>query len=349
MSSVPKLFKKLVATSLSHNFRAAVQVQTCTVPSLGRGELLVKNKYAGVNASDVNWTAGRYIPGVQPPFDTGFEGIGRVVQIGDGCEPYKPGDVVGYMHGGTFAEYCLVPTKRAFPVPELKAEYVPLILSGMTASISLERVGQMEKGSTVLVTAAAGGTGQFAVQLAKLADCHVIGTCSSDEKADFLRSIGCDRPINYKKEDFKEVLKKEYPNGVDIVYESVGGEMFNTCVKNLAVGGRLIVIGFISSYTDGNFSARLSIPLCQILLTKSASVRGFFLNHYLQDVPSHYAKLSSLLAAGKLVSQVDLRGGSLGGIDGVCDAVDYLYSGKSAGKIVVDMHSSDQTNPHSNL
>lgn len=85
--------------------------------------------------------------------------------------------------------------------------------TGLTASIALEQVGQMKSGQTVLVTAAAGGTGVFAVQLAKLAGNHVIGTCSSDEKIGMLKQLGCDRVINYKKENFAKVLKTEYPQG----------------------------------------------------------------------------------------------------------------------------------------
>ena len=353
MSARTKLFRKLVAVSLSENFRSAVEVQSCPIPTPAAGELLVKNKYAGVNASDVNWTAGRYIPGIQPPFDTGFEGLGKIVQVGEGCGTYKLGDVVGYMTGAAFGEYSLIPEKRAFPVPKLDPAYIPLLVSGLTASLSLEKVGQIRPGMTVLVTAAAGGTGQLAVQLAKLSKCHVIGTCSSDKKAEFLRSIGCDRPINYKKESLKEVLKREYPRGLDLVYESVGGEIFNTCVKNLAVNGRLIIIGFVSGYTDGNFSARLTIPLSQILLSKSAGVHGFFLNHFSSDFLRHYSKLCSLLEAGKLLPRVDLQGaegsGSRGGVEGVCDAVEYLYSGRNTGKIVVDLDPSDKTVVHSKL
>jgi len=347
MSTRANIFRKLVAVSLSENFRSAVEIQSCPVPTPGIGELLVKNKYAGINASDVNWTAGRYIPGVQPPFDTGFEGLGRVVQVGEGCGSYKPGDVVGYMKSGAFGEYNLISEKHVFPVPKLDPAYIPLIVSGLTASLSLEKIGQIRTGMTVMVTAAAGGTGQFAVQLAKLSRCHVIGTCSSDEKAEFLRSIGCDRPINYKKESLKEVLKREYPRGLDLVYESVGGEIFNTCVKNLAVNGRLIIIGFVSGYTNGNFAAKLTIPLTQILLSKSAGVHGFFLNHFLSDVPRHYSKLCSLLEGGKLLSRVDLRGaagnGSIGGVEGVSDAIEYLHSGKSTGKVVVDLDPTDKT------
>lgn len=335
------LYKKLVAVSLSQRFQEAVRVQTCNIPTPEPGQLLVRNKYAGINASDINWTAGRYLPGIQPPFDTGFEGIGKVVQVGENCGSYKPGDAVCYMQSGAFGDYILIPAKLAFPVPKCDPHYLGFMVSGLTASIALEKVGEVRRGEKVLITAAAGGTGQFAVQLAKMAGCHVIGTCSTDEKVQFLERLGCDRPVNYKKEDLKEVLKKEYPQGVDVVYESIGGEIFNTCVKNLATRGRLIIIGFISNYQSNSFSSRPNIPLYSILLSKSASVRGFFLNNYLSDIPSHFRNLVQLYSTGKLAATVDFGDGYLKGpfkgVESVFDAVDYLYTGKSAGKVVVDL------------
>lgn len=244
--AIPKVHRKLVAVTLSNRFRDAVRVQTTETPRPGHGELLVRMKYVGINASDINWTAGRYIPGAMPPLDTGFEGLGEVVAVGEAeCGEFKPGDSVVVMQPGAFSEYLLLRARIAFPVPQLDPGFIPLCVSGLTASISLERMGEMKAGEKVLVTAAAGGTGQFAVQLAKLAGCHVIGTCSSDDKVAFLRRLGCDRPINYKKEDVKAVLGEEYPRGVDVVYESIGGEMFNTCIKNLSIGGRLVIIGFV--------------------------------------------------------------------------------------------------------
>ncbi len=339
--AVPKVYRKLVAVSLSNRFREAVQIKTVGTLKPGPSELLVRTRYAGINASDINWTAGRYIPGIQPPFDTGFEGAGLVEQVGEKCTNFNPGDAVAYMHNGAFTEYLLLPAKRAMPIPRLDPAFVPLVVSGLTASISLERIGEVKAGETVLVTAAAGGTGQFAVQLAKLAGCHVIGTCSSDEKVEFLRRLGCDRPVNYKREDLKAILKQEYPKGVDVVYECVGGEMFNTSVKNLAIGGRVIVIGFITNYQDSAYSSRPTLPLHQILLSKSASIRGFFLNNHLQDVPAHSMRLAELYMTGKLQSAVDLgvkgQSGGFQGLEAIYDAVDYLYSGKSTGKVMVDL------------
>ena len=263
--------------------------------------------------------------------------------MGSKCRNHQLGDAVVYMSGGTYSEYTVVPAKQTIPIPALKPDYVPLLVSGLTASLSLEKLGDLKKGEKVLVTAAAGGTGQFAVQLAHLAGCHVIGTCSTDEKVEFLRNLGCHRPVNYKREDLRSVLKKEYPEGLDVVYESVGGEVFNTCVKSLAVQGRVIIIGMITHYQQDAFHVLPTIPVQQILLTKSASLRGFLLFHFFHDVPAHAMKLIQLFQSGQLKSAVDLGqnspNGPFIGINSIPDAVDYLYSARSIGKILVDLNT----------
>lgn len=187
-----------------------------------------------------------------------------------------------------FAQY--LKPQKVIPVPELKPQYLGCLVSGLTASMALDLVGEIKQGETVLITAAAGGTGenrlikrsglsasftgQMAVQWAKKKGCHVIGMTSSEEKAKILKDLGTDRVINYKTEDLSAVLKKEYPEGVDVIWESIGGEVFRTLSKHLKVKGRLILIGSISGYTSGqskieeNF-ATISNRVNSYLLTKS--------------------------------------------------------------------------------
>lgn len=345
---IPRTYKKLVAVSLNTRFRDCVQVKVTEMPRPGPDEVLIRNRYVGINASDINFTAGRYFPGITPPFDTGFEAVGEVVSVGTNCSNVKLGTPVGVMQYGAFSEYIAVPSKRLILLPSLRPDFVPLFVSGSTASISLDLFGKLKPGEKVLVTAAAGGTGQFAVQLAKLAGCHVIGTCSTDSKLEFLKKMGCDRPVNYKRESLATVLKEEYSGGVDVVYESVGGEMINTCIKNLAVGGRLIIIGFVSGYQEASsYASRPTLPLYQILLQKSASINGFFLNNHSRLVPQHVARLSELCLANKLQSCVDMglqssTGSSFKGINSVFDAVDYLYSSQSIGKVIVDLQEESK-------
>lgn len=342
-SSIPSAMRKLVVTKLSPNFREAVSAQTAAVPTPGDAELLVRNRYVGVNASDINYTSGRYDPSVKPPFDAGFEGVGEVVGLGlSASSRYTVGDTVAYFGSGAFAEYTVVPAKEGVPVPGVRPEFLTLLVSGATAYIALKRLGDLAKGETVLVTAAAGGTGQFAVQFAKRAGCHVIGTCSSDEKAGFLKSIGCDRPINYAAEDLAKTLKEEYPRGVDVVYESVGGGVLEVAVNALANRGRLIVIGFISGYRSASGIPSFrggTLPVK--LLQKSASMRGFFLPHFLGDYREALSSMMQMFAEGKLVCEVDggdlAPGGKFVGLESVYRAVDYMYAGKNLGKVVVEV------------
>ncbi|XP_041496775.1 prostaglandin reductase 3 isoform X2 [Microtus oregoni] len=249
------------------------------------------------------------------------------------------------MAPGSFAEYTVVPASIATPVPSVKPEYLTLLVSGTTAYISLRELGELSEGKKVLVTAAAGGTGQFAVQLSKIAKCHVIGTCSSDEKLAFLKSIGCDRPINYKAEPVATVLKREYPEGVDVVYESVGGAMFDLAVDALATKGRLLVIGFISGYQSPTGLSPVKAGALPVkLLRKSARLQGFFLNHYLSKYQAAMEHLLELHSRGELVCEVDLGDlapeGRFIGLDSIFRAVDYMYTGKNVGKLVVEIPHS---------
>ncbi|KAL0984698.1 hypothetical protein UPYG_G00145540 [Umbra pygmaea] len=344
-SSIPSSMKKLVVTKLSQNFRDAVALQTVPVPTPGDEELLVRNRFVGINASDINYTAGRYDPMLKPPFDTGFEGIGEVVGLGlSASARCTIGDTVAYFSDGAFAEYTLIPVNKSVPVPAVKPEFLTLLVSGATAYIAIKRLGDLAAGQTVLVTAAAGGTGQFAVQLAKHAGCHVVGTCSSSEKAGFLKTIGCNRPVIYTSEDLGATLRKEYPRGMDMVYESVGGATFDLAVNCLANKGRLIVIGFISGYQMATGIPAIRAGTLPVkLLQKSASIRGFFLPHFLEDYKAAIRSLTHLLSEGKLVCEVDCGDmapeGRFMGLESVFRAVDYMYAGKNIGKVVVEVNS----------
>lgn len=377
------MFRKLVVRRLTPDFRAATEIVSLPVPaaeSLARGTLLVRTRFVGVNASDVNFTAGKYTPGLEPPFDCGFEAVGEVVACGPGTR-LPIGQPVVATSFGAFSEMLVIEEKRVVPVPVAEPSVLPLFVSGLTASIALERVAQLKAGETILVTAGAGGTGVFACQIAKHLGCRVIATCSSDDKAALLRSLGVDRPVVYTREDLASVLRDEFADGVDVVYESVGGDMFEIGVDALARHGRLVVIGFISGYADGSgwrrpasaaaaspalastaaatpasASSSGTAPLAAVrgdrrplavkLLAKSASVRGFFLNDFLADWKTHLERLVGMVRAGTLrpvVDTVALR--EFRGLEGIAGAVDYMYARKNTGKVVVEI---DPTGPDSN-
>uniref|UniRef100_A0A0A8YSV9 Enoyl reductase (ER) domain-containing protein n=1 Tax=Arundo donax TaxID=35708 RepID=A0A0A8YSV9_ARUDO len=337
----PEFFEKMVVHTLSHNFRNATRLERVRLRlPIEPHSSLVKIIYAGVNASDVNFSSGRYFSGnakeaaAHLPFDVGFEAVGIVASVGDSVKHIQVGTPVALMTFGSYAEFMLVPAKRLLPVPRPDPEVVAMLTSGLTASIALEKAGQMTSGQVVLVTAAAGGTGQFAVQLAKLAGNKVVATCGGESKSALLASLGVDRVINYRNEKIIDVLKKEFPRGVDIIYESVGGKMFDLCLKALAVHGRLIVIGMISQYQgEDGWKPQNYTGLCEKILSKSQTVAGFFLIQYAHLWQAHLEKLFDLYASGKLKVSLDPK--KFVGVASVADAVEYLHSGRSIGKVVV--------------
>ncbi|KAI8091345.1 orotate phosphoribosyltransferase [Gilbertella persicaria] len=296
--SSPATFKKLQAFEVGNDFSKVTKIVTVNLndmlSNIKPNSVIVKNYYVGINASDVNFTNGKYIPGIKPPFDVGFEALGEIVAVGSSVSKDKIGSFVIYTQYGAFAEYVEISQRAITPIPNAKPELLGLLTSGLTASIALEQTGRMTKGETVLVTAAAGGAGQIAVQLAKLAGNHVIGTCSSDDKVAMLKEMGCDRVINYKKEDFKSVMKKEYPRG------------------SLAVRGRLIVIGTISTYAADGGMAGDNVNTLKLLGT-SRTVAGFFMPDYKEFFGSHMANMIKLVKDGKLKVLID--NGGLSGID----------------------------------
>ncbi|GAB1421855.1 NADPH:quinone oxidoreductase family protein [Anaerolineales bacterium] len=323
--------RKLVVTNINDDLREALEIKTETIKQPGSGEILVKNLFSGVNAADYLMAAGRYLSNNPPPFDLGSESAGEVIAVGEGVENLKVGDHVSVLSGG-YSEYFLTKARFAIPVPQATAEVVGLMVSGLTAIIALEEIARIKKGETVLVTAAAGGTGSFAVQLAKAAGCTLIGTCSSDEKVDYLNSLGCDRPINYKKEDLKSVLKNEFPKGVDVVFDGVGGRTFDIALNALAIRGRLLVIGAISEYQTGPQPVS-DLRIGYKLMNRSASIHGFWLMNFLNELPAYGQKLIAALMEGKIISSIDST--EFIGLEGALDAIEYLYSGANAGKVVV--------------
>ncbi|GAQ80953.1 ARP protein [Klebsormidium nitens] len=306
-ANLPAETRKIVVHTLSTDFRSATRLVSEPMPRPAKGTILMRHVYAGINASDINMSAGRYFGSHENalkmlPFAAGFEAVGEVVAVGEGVKDFAVGAPVATLSYGGFAEYSQVDAKVAIAVPEISPELVAMLTSGLTASLGLEQ-GKMGTGETVLVTAAAGGTGQFAVQLAKLAGNTVVATCGGAEKAALLRSLGVDRVIDYRTEDVGQVLKTEFQQGMDVIYESVGGKMFSTCVNALARGGRLVVIGMMSQYTadaSKGWAPSQQTGLPEKLLWKSQQLIGFFLVHHTRDYRKHLAKLSNLHRSGHL-------------------------------------------------
>ena len=250
--AVGTTYRALVAGSVGDSFRSVAKVVELPIPTLAEGEVLVKVMYAGVNGGCETFRArGEFAfegnKDAADGFALGAEGVGVVAAIGDGVEDVVVGDAVCFVGGG-FAEYTKAKARMLWKVPQPTGEMAALRISALTACAMIELTGKVKAGETVLVTAAAGGAGHFAVQFAKMAGCTVIGTCSNAEKAKALCALGCDHIINYKTRDLGEALTKIAPEGVDVAFEGVGGRMLQTVLDHLKDDGRLLQVGYISEY-----------------------------------------------------------------------------------------------------
>lgn len=331
----PRNYRKLIAKQLSHDFKSAIAIVELSIPDPAPNQIVVRNKFAGVNAGFDTLICRGDVPYVNltPPFDLGVEAVGEVVAIAAKVKDFKIGDAVATtVRGGGYREYQAIDASLAVKVREATPEVLTLMPTGVSALVALEQVGEMKSQEVVLVTAAAGGTGHIAVQLAKLAGNYVIGTCGSEAKAQLLKQLGCDRVINYRIENLNEVLQQEYPNGINLVFDCVGKEVFDTCLDNLAVRGRLVVVGFISEYAN-NLEQAIQPRIYQKLFWKAASVRGFLMPHYAEHMAEARDRLLDLFYTDKIKVAVDPT--EFKGIESIATAVEYLLSGKNCGKVVV--------------
>lgn len=330
-----RTYKKLIAKQFSADFRSAIAIEALPIPTPQAGEILIRNKFAGINAGFDTLLCQGNIPYVNltPPFDLGVEAVGEVVAIGEAVQGFQVGDAVATtVRGGGYREYQVIPADLAVKVAEAIPEILTLIPTGISALVALEQAGEMKSQETILVTAAAGGTGHIAVQLAKRAGNHVIGTCGSEAKAQLLQEIGCDRIIHYHHEDLNSVLHQEYPNGVHLVFDCVGGTVFDTALEHLAVRGRLVTVGFISEYAKT--PQILSQPrIYHKLFWKAASVRAFLMPHYAEHMAAARDRLLNLFYAGEI--RVAINPTSFRGIESIPTAVEHLLSGQNIGKVVV--------------
>lgn len=206
---------------------------------------------------------------------------------------------------------------------------------------NLSQAGHLKKGDKVLITAAAGGAGHLAIQYAKAYGCHVIGTASTPEKIKVLQDLGCDRAIDYKRENLDEVLSKEYPEGVDVVWETIGGETFKILFNHLANKGRMILIGAITGYkTTGLIDSKIENMTAKMIM-KSLTMTGFVLLSYGDKFGEYFKKQVDLYSGGKYKPIVDLGqrapDGPYKGVPDIPKGVNYLHSGKSIGKVVVQV------------
>jgi NADPH:quinone reductase len=224
-----------------------LRVDEVEKPQPGAGEVLIRVAVAGVNYADTMLRAGTYFTKPSLPCTPGFEVAGVIEAIGEEVSNVQVGQrVTARIAGGGYAEYVVAKSAQVVPLPEELdfGKATAILVQGWTA---LGLLKGLRARQTVLVHAAAGGVGSLLVQLAKLKDARVIGTASTPEKLETVRSLGADVAINYSEADWTEqVLAATEGKGVDLLIEMVGGEIGSQNIRCLAAGATMIVYGAAS-------------------------------------------------------------------------------------------------------
>lgn len=310
-----------------------LQFVTEPVPALGPNQFLVRNIYLSLDPTNRIWMSDmdQYMPPVQIG-DVMRGGTLGVVEASNN-PGFKVGEIVQPFLGG-WQDY--VVAEAAQPVPRgplpLTAFMSVMGMTGATAYFGLLDVGKPKAGETVVVSAAAGAVGSIVGQIAKLKGCRVVGLAGSDEKCrHVVDHLGFDACINYKTENVLEALRRECPNGIDVDFENVGGEILDAVLTLINDKARIVLCGLISSY-----NADKPVPgpyMFRNILMKKARVEGFIIIEYLGRMGEFIADMSQWLAEGKIKWDVDLQQG----LEHAPAHLQRLFTGANTGKLIVQI------------
>jgi len=298
--SIPSTMRALQQTSLNGPQDLRL-ITDAPVPSPGPGEILLRVTAAGVNFVDISQARGTFAGGPQPPYLAGIEGAGEVTAVGAGVTDVAPGaSVIGVgVRGGAFAEYMVIPAAAAVGVPTgwSDEQALGLVVNWPTALAALKPLGGVTAGQTVLIHAAAGGTGQAAVRMAKHFGATVIATASPG-KHDVVRALGADHVIDSRGGDIAaETLRLTGGVGADLVLESVGGRTLGASLAaTRRVTGRVVVYGMAGG--------EAAITNWELVYKHQIHVIGLNLGMLIQAAPQVFGavmgELFGLLAADVL-------------------------------------------------
>lgn len=300
-------------------------------PEPKKNEVLLQVHAAGVNFPDTLIIEGKYQFKPPFPFSPGGEAAGVIGAVGEKVSHVKPGDRVMALTGwGSFAEEVAVPGYNVMPIPD-GMDFASAAAFGMTYGTSMHALKQranLQPGETLLVLGASGGVGLAAVEIGKAMGAKVIAAASSDAKLEVAKAAGADVLINYSEGSLKDKLKEVTGGqGVDVIYDPVGGDLFEEAFRSIAWNGRMLVVGFAS----GTIPA---LP-ANLTLLKGASLIGVFWGSFAQRQPqdnaANFQQLFTWFAEGKikpLVSQTYP-------LEKAADAINHLGQRKAVGKVVV--------------
>ncbi len=304
------------------------------------GEVLVRCIYLSLDPAMRGWMNDRksYIPPVQ---------IGEVMRglvvgevVASEAEGFTAGDLVSGALG--WQQYATVKAADLTPLPPgtpLRVALGPVGMTGLTAYFGLLDVGEPKEGETVLVSAAAGAVGSIVGQIAKIKGCRVVGLAGTDDKCRWLtEDLGFDAAINYKTADLDEEIRKACPQGIDIYFDNVGGEILDTALKYIRRGARVVICGAISQY---NATEAVPGPANYLaLLVQRARMEGFIVFDYQPRYSEAVAALARWVAEGKIAFREDV----IEGLENAPAALLRLFDGRNTGKLMVRVGPESEGN-----
>jgi NADPH-dependent curcumin reductase CurA len=304
------------------------------IPVPQAGEFLVRNLYLSLDPTIRNWMndVDSYMPAIRIGEVMRGGGIGVVVE--SRAPQYAVGDRVFGLIG--WQDYALGRAADAMPmmvvppgVPSTAALSV-LGVTGVTAYFGVLDIGQPKAGETVVVSGAAGATGSVAGQIAKIVGCRVVGIAGSDAKCRWVTAdLGFDACINYRTEDVGTGLRQTCPQGVDVYFDNVGGEMLDAVLQRINRRARVVLCGAISLYNAGELPAG---PRHYVqLMVQRARMEGFIVTDYLPRFAEAAVQLGQWVAEGKLRYAVDV----VDGLENATTAINRLFTGANTGKLIV--------------
>ena len=295
------------------------------------GEVLVRVRLISLDAANRAWMQGAtYRDAVEAGSVMAGGAVAEVVE--SKAPGFAPGDLVFADTG--WQDYAALPAKRLIKVP--KVEPMTHLLSvygiaGLTAYFGLLEIGQPKAGETVVVSAAAGSVGSIVGQIAKIKGCRVVGIAGGQAKCDWLvRELGFDAAVDYKAGALFKTLKGAAPQGIDVYFDNVGGDIFEACLAQMRNAGRIVCCGAISAY-DGAAPATGPRGVPGLIVVKRLTVKGFIVTDFFAERDKAIADLQGWVAAGKLKVEEDI----IDGLENTPRALIGLLAGDNRGKRMV--------------
>ncbi|MBW3539333.1 MAG: NADPH:quinone oxidoreductase family protein [Planctomycetes bacterium] len=314
-----------------HGGPEVMQYEELPRPRPAAGQMLIEAEAIGVNYVDLMRSSGRHPTAPEPPFTPGIETCGRVAETGADVKRFRTGErVIGRcVTHGAYAECVLVEERFTVSCPEMLPAEVgaALFVNGQTAWHALITMGQVQPGETVLITAAAGGVGTCAVQIAKILGAKVMAAAGSEEKLRLAENLGADALVNYTRDEWPQrVLNVTDGRGAELILESVGGAIAAQSLGCWAPGGRMVIFG--------KASGEPAVITGDSLLFGNRSVRGLAVGMVIENEELMRRAMSELLAwvaDGRLTLQI----GGRYPLANAADAHRDLKARKTQGKLVL--------------